>query len=101
MTVIVFTFNSIYFRKERLNELLGNEATEPNIPYSQRVKKTGRKNEFLPMEGYSVVEIKQKYSERRKIPYQRLFSGYYLKRLAYLLYGSVASLPSPSSNIEA
>ena len=25
----------------------------------------------------------------------------YLKRLAYLLYGSVASLPSPSSNIEA
>ena len=24
-----------------------------------------------------------------------------LKRLAYMLYGSVASLPSPSSNIEA
>ena len=29
------------------------------------------------------------------------FSGCYLKRLKYLLYGSVASLPSPSSNIEA
>ena len=28
------------------------------------------------------------------------FSGY-LKRFKYLLYGSVASLPSPSSNIEA
>ena len=47
------------------------------------------------------VEIKVSYSSRRKTPYQRLFSGYYLKRLAYLLYGSVASLPSPSSNIEA
>ena len=47
------------------------------------------------------VEIKISYSSRRKTPYQRLFSGYYLKRLAYSLYGSVASLPSPSSNIEA
>ena len=47
------------------------------------------------------VEIEVSYSSRRKIPYQRLFSGYYLKRLAYLLNGSVASLPSPSSNIDA
>ena len=38
----------------------------------------------------------------RKLSYsKRLFSGYYLKRLKYLLYGSVFSLPSPSSNIEA
>ena len=37
-----------------------------------------------------------------RIPYQRLFSfGYILWRITYLLYGSVASLPSPSSNIEA
>ena len=37
-----------------------------------------------------------------RIPYQRLFPfGYILWRLAYLLYGSVASLPSPTSNIEA
>ena len=37
-----------------------------------------------------------------RIPFQRLFSfGYILWRLAYLLYGSVGSLPSPSSNIEA
>ena len=47
------------------------------------------------------VEIKVSYSSRRKTPYQRLFSSYYLKRLSYLLYGSVASLPSQSSNIEA
>ena len=37
-----------------------------------------------------------------RIPYQRLFSfAHILWRLAYLLYGSVASLLSPSSNIEA
>ena len=30
-----------------------------------------------------------------------IFTWYILWRLAYLLYGSVASLPSPSSNIEA
>ena len=32
---------------------------------------------------------------------KRIWNLIYLKRLAYLLYGSVASLPSPSSNIEA
>ena len=49
--------------------------------------------------------IRPKTLRPRKLSYSKriaaIFSGYYLKRFAYLLYGWVASLPSPSSNIEA
>ena len=48
----------------------------------------------------TVEKIKTIQSVER-IPQQRLFLGYNLKKLAYLLYGLVASLPWPSSNIEA
>ena len=43
------------------------------------------------------------YSKRRKDSIAANISAYYLKTnlLAYLLYVSVASLPSPSSNMEA
>ena len=41
------------------------------------------------------------YSMRRKNSVSAIISfGYVLWRLAYLLYGSVSSLSSPSSNIE-
>ena len=55
---------------------------------------------------YAQTEITPKRKLRpRKLGYSKriaaIFSGYYLKVLACLLYGSVASLPSPSSNIEA
>ena len=49
--------------------------------------------------------IRPKTLRRRKLSYSKriaaIFSSCYLKKLKYLLYGSVASLPSPSSNIEA
>ena len=64
--------------------------------------------DFVPDYGnlfYAVHKIKRLwgivYSFQNVTSNEWLFSGYYLKRLAYLLYGSVASLPSPSSNIEA
>ena len=53
---------------------------------------------FAGMEFFRRIEYIQCVE---RIPYQRLISfGYILWRLAYLLYGSVASLPSPSINIE-
>ena len=50
---------------------------------------------------YAQTEITPKEIRLFKENRSDFFSGYYLKRLACLLYGSVASLPSPSSNIEA
>ena len=44
-------------------------------------------------------KLRSKHASKNSI--SAIISGCYLKWLAYLLYGSVASLPSPSSNIEA
>ena len=52
-------------------------------------------------ENYAQTEIMPNEIKLFEANSSNFFSGYYLKRFKYLLYGSVASLPSPSSNIEA